>query len=160
MFDKNAAPSPRRQAVLDRYSQLVDRLSPKSKMGQGLFRAFIVGGGICTLGQVFIEVGLRCLDMTVSSASTLASVAIVLLTALLTGIGVFDRIGQYAGAGAFVPISGFANAMVSPAMEFTREGLVLGMGCKLFTIAGPVLVWGVSASVVYGIIYWITQLFA
>jgi stage V sporulation protein AC len=74
---------------------------------------------------------------------------------LLKLAGVFDKIGQYAGAGAFVPISGFANAMVSPAMEFTREGLVLGLGCKLFTIAGPVLVWGVSASVVYGVIYWL-----
>lgn len=154
MFDKKAQPSPRRQAILDRYSALVDRLSPKSKMGQGLFRSFWVGGAVCALGQVFIELGLGWLDMTVSAASTFASVMIVLLTAVLTGAGVFDRIGQYAGAGAFVPISGFANAMVSPAMEFTREGLVLGMGAKLFTIAGPVLVWGVSASVVYGIIYW------
>ena len=155
MFDKNAKPSPRRQAALDRYQALVDRLSPKSKMCQGLFRAFIVGGGICALGQVFIEVGLSWLDLTTSAASTFASVMIVLLTAVLTGAGVFDKIGQYAGAGAFVPISGFANAMVSPAMEFTREGLVLGLGCKLFTIAGPVLVWGVSASVVYGVIYWL-----
>ena len=153
MFDKNARPSPRRQAQLDRYSQLVDRLSPKSKMAQGLFRAFWVGGTICALGQGFIEIGLAWLDLTASAASTFASVMIVLLTALLTGIGVFDKIGQYAGAGAFVPISGFANAMVSPAMEFTREGLVLGMGAKLFTIAGPVLVWGTSASVIVGILY-------
>ena len=153
MFDKNAKPSPKRQAQLDRYSQLVDRLSPKSKMGQGLLRAFWVGGAICALGQGFIEIGLAWLDMTASAASTFASVMIVLLTALLTGIGVFDKIGQYAGAGAFVPISGFANAMVSPAMEFTREGLVLGMGAKLFTIAGPVLVWGTSASVIVGILY-------
>ena len=77
----------------------------------------------------------------------------VFLTALLTGLGVFDKIGQYAGAGAFVPISGFANAMVSPAMEFRREGMVLGLGAKLFTIAGPVLVWGTSASVLVGIVY-------
>ncbi len=153
MFDKNTKPSPHRQAQLDRYSQLVDRLSPKSKMAQGLLRAFWVGGAICALGQGFIEVGLGWLDMTASAASTFASVMIVLLTALLTGIGVFDKIGQYAGAGAFVPISGFANAMVSPAMEFTREGLVLGMGAKLFTIAGPVLVWGTSASVIVGILY-------
>jgi len=153
MFDKHAKPSPKRQAQLDRYSQLVDRLSPKSPMGQGLLRAFWVGGAICALGQGFIEIGLAWLDMTASAASTFASVMIVLITALLTGIGVFDKIGQYAGAGAFVPISGFANAMVSPAMEFTREGLVLGMGAKLFTIAGPVLVWGTSASVIVGILY-------
>lgn len=159
MFDKDSKPSARRQAILDRYNQLVDRLSPKSKMGQGLFRAFLVGGAICTLGQAFIEVGLGWLDMTASAASTFASVMIVLLTATLTGIGVFDKIGQYGGAGAFVPISGFANAMVSPAMEFTREGLVLGLGGKLFTIAGPVLVWGVSASVIYGLIYWLVNAF-
>lgn len=153
MFDKNAKPSPDRQRQLDRYKQLVETLSPNSKMGQGLFRAFWVGGLICALGQCLIETGVRLLDMTNTAASTFASTVIVFLTALLTGVGVFDKIGQYAGAGAFVPISGFANAMVSPAMEFRREGLVLGLGAKLFTIAGPVLVWGVSASVVVGIIY-------
>lgn len=153
MFDKKAKPSPDRQRQLDRYKQLVASLSPNSKMGQGLFRAFWVGGLICALGQCFIECGSRLLHMTNAAASTFASTMIVFLTALLTGIGVFDKIGQYAGAGAFVPISGFANAMVSPAMEFRREGLVLGLGAKLFTIAGPVLVWGVSASVIVGILY-------
>jgi len=122
-------------------------------MGQGLIRAFWVGGVICVIGQCCIEAGLAWLDMTPSTASTFASMALVFLTALLTGLGVFDKIGQYAGAGAFVPISGFANAMVSPAMEFRREGMVLGLGAKLFTIAGPVLVWGTSASVLVGIVY-------
>ena len=153
MFDKNAKPSPRRQAQLDHYEQLVEKHSPKSLMGQGLFRAFWVGGLICTLGQIFLEIGRGPMHMTNMAASTFSSTCIVFLTALLTGIGVFDRVGQYAGAGAFVPISGFANAMVSPAMEFRREGLVLGLGAKLFTIAGPVLVYGVSASVVVGILY-------
>ena len=133
MFEKDKQPSPARQRQLDRYARLVDSLSPKSKMGQGLIRAW--------------------LDMTPSTASTFASMVLVFLTALLTGLGVFDKIGQYAGAGAFVPISGFANAMVSPAMEFRREGMVLGLGAKLFTIAGPVLVWGTSASVLVGIVY-------
>ena len=100
-----------------------------------------------------VQAGLAWLDMTPSTASTFASMVLVFLTALLTGLGVFDKIGQYAGAGAFVPISGFANAMVSPAMEFRREGMVLGLGAKLFTIAGPVLVWGTSASVLVGIVY-------
>ena len=158
MFDKKARPSPRRQQQLDRYAQLVSRLSPNSRTGQSLLRAFWVGGAICCLGQGFIEIGTGLLDLTASAASTFASVMIVLLTALLTGLGVFDKIGQYAGAGAFVPISGFANAMVSPAMEFTREGLVLGLGAKLFTIAGPVLVWGTFSSVIYGVIYWFTTL--
>ena len=153
MFDKKAKPGPARQQQLDRYSSLVDRISPKSKMGQGLLRAFLTGGIICCMGQGFIELGQRSLDMTVTSSTTFASMMIVFITAVLTGVGVFDKIGQFGGAGAFVPISGFANAMVSPAMEFKREGLVLGLGCKLFTIAGPVLVWGISASVVVGLLY-------
>ena len=153
MFDKKAKPDPARQRQLDRYSRLVDRLSPKSKLGQGLLRAFITGGTICALGQFFLDMGLRYLDMTVTTATTFSSMMIVFITAVLTGVGVFDKIGQYGGAGAFVPISGFANAMVSPAMEFRREGLVLGLGAKLFTIAGPVLVWGISISVIVGIVY-------
>lgn len=153
MFDKNAKPSPERQKQIDRYAKLVDALSPKSEMVRSLLRSFWVGGTICALGQCFIEIGRGWLDMSNTAASTFASAILVFLTALLTGLGVFDKIGQYAGAGAFVPISGFANAMVSPAMEFRREGLVLGLGAKLFTIAGPVLVWGVSASVVVGILY-------
>lgn len=126
---------------------------PNRKWGRGLIRAFWVGGAICVIGQCCIEAGLAWLNMTPSTASTFASMVLVFLTALLTGLGVFDKIGQYAGAGAFVPISGFANAMVSPAMEFRREGMVLGLGAKLFTIAGPVLVWGTSASVLVGIVY-------
>ena len=153
MFDKKAKPSPARQRQLDRYSQMVDKISPKSELGQGLFRAFITGGIICAIGQVFIEIGQRYLDMMVSTSTTFGSMMIVFITAVLTGVGVFDKIGQYGGAGAFVPISGFANAMVSPAMEFRREGLVLGLGAKLFTIAGPVLVWGISISVLVGVIY-------
>ena len=153
MFDKNAKPSPQRQQQLDRYKQLVDRMSPKSDMARGLLRAFWVGGAICCLGQALQEAAKAWLHMNNTAAGTFCSTVLVFLTALLTGVGVFDRIGQYAGAGAFVPITGFANAMVSPAMEFRREGLVLGLGAKLFTIAGPVLVWGVSASVLVGILY-------
>ena len=153
MFDKNAKPSPQRQQQLDRYKQLVERMSPKSDMAKGLLRAFWVGGAICCLGQALQEAAKAWLHMNNTAAGTFCSTVLVFLTALLTGIGVFDRIGQYAGAGAFVPITGFANAMVSPAMEFRREGLVLGLGAKLFTIAGPVLVWGVSASVLVGIVY-------
>lgn len=105
------------------------------------------------LGQAVSNVGTAVLSLPASAASTLASITLIFLTALLTGVGVFDKIGKYAGAGSFVPITGFANAMVSPALEFRREGLVLGLGAKLFTIAGPVLVYGVVASVIYGIIF-------
>ena len=153
MFDKKAKPSPQRQRQLDRYAQLVARLSPNSELGKGLWRAFWVGGVICAFGQTVIELATGFLDMNQASASTFASMSVVFLTAILTGIGVFDKIGQYAGAGAFVPISGFANAMVSPAMEFRREGLVLGLGSKLFSIAGPVLVWGITISCLTGVIY-------
>lgn len=153
MFDKNDQPGPRRQRRIDRYQQLVEQISPKSDFGMGLLRAFWVGGTICMLGQALTEAGEAWLHLSNQAAGTFCSTMLVFLTALLTGIGVFDRIGQYAGAGAFVPISGFANAMVSPAMEYRREGMVLGIGAKLFTIAGPVLVWGVSASVLVGIVY-------
>lgn len=135
------------------YSKMTDKLSPPSKFGKSLFRAFWVGGTICVLGQAIADVGATLLKLSTRDASTLASITLVFLTALLTGIGVFDKIGQYAGAGSFVPITGFANAMVSPALEFRREGLVLGLGAKLFTIAGPVLVYGIGTSVLVGMIY-------
>lgn len=140
--------------ALKHYAELVGRLTPKSKLGQGCLRAFWVGGGICVLGQALTDAGKAWLQLTASSASSFASVTLVFLTALLTGIGVFDRIARYAGAGTVVPITGFANAMTSPAMEFKPEGWVLGTGARLFTIAGPVLVYGISASVIVGVLYY------
>ena len=140
------------------YKALIARLTPKSKVGQGALRAFWVGGAICVLGQVISDIGTRMLGLTLMQASSLTSVTLVFLTALLTGIGVFDVIAKYAGAGTVVPITGFANAMVSPAMEFRPEGWVLGTGARLFTIAGPVLVYGVSASVIVGIVYYFIYL--
>ncbi len=153
MFDKNRKPGEKRQHQLDAYSQLVENMSPNSNMAQGLFRAFLVGGGICALGQGIGELGIIYLGFTASQGTAFTAIVLVFLTAVLTGLGIFDKIGQYAGAGAFVPITGFANAMVSPAMEFRKEGMVLGLGAKLFTIAGPVLVYGVSASVLVGLAY-------
>lgn len=153
MFDKNKKPSQKRQRQLDAYMQLVERLSPNTVFGQGLWRAFWVGGTICALGQVIGDLGRAYLSMSNQAASAFTAIVLVFLTAFLTAVGIFDKIGQYAGAGAFVPITGFANAMVSPAMEFKREGLVMGLGGKLFTIAGPVLVYGVSSSVLVGILY-------
>lgn len=153
MFDKKAKLAPKLQARFDKYKQLADRYSPKSAIAQGVFRAYWVGGLICCIGQALLEIGRGPLGFTNTAASTFSSVSIVFITSIITGLGLFDRIGQYAGAGAFVPISGFANAMVSPAMEFRPEGMVLGLGAKLFNIAGPVLVWGVSASVLVGLFY-------
>jgi stage V sporulation protein AC len=136
-----------------RYEKMTRRASPPSRLGQGVFRAFWVGGAVCALGQLAADIGVHGMKMSPSDGYCFAAIVLVLLTAVLTGAGVFDRIGQYAGAGAFVPITGFANAMVSPALEFRREGMVLGLGAKLFTIAGPVLVYGIGASVLVGLVY-------
>ncbi|MDD6682885.1 MAG: stage V sporulation protein AC [Clostridiales bacterium] len=141
-------------AAWENYAALVKKITPKSKLAQGCLRAFWVGGSICTLGQALADIGISFLNLTASSASAFSSITLIFLTALLTGLGVFDRIARYAGAGTVVPITGFANAMVSPAMEFKPEGWVLGTGARLFTIAGPVLVYGISASVVVGILYY------
>ena len=135
------------------YDALTKRASPPSPKGQGVIRAFWVGGLICVLGQGIADIGTNWLKMTTSDGYCLTAIVLVFLTAVLTGLGVFDKIGQYAGAGSFVPITGFANAMVSPALEFRREGMVLGLGAKLFSIAGPVLVYGISSSVLVGLIY-------
>ena len=146
--------SPARKAAVENYAAMVRRLTPKSKLGQGCLRAFWVGGIICMAGQAVADLGTLWFHLPANAALTMGSVFLVFLTALLTGIGVFDKIAQYAGAGTVVPITGFANAMVSPAMEFKPEGWVLGTGARLFTIAGPVLVYGISASVVVGILYY------
>ena len=135
-----------------RYAQLVERFAPRSEMGVGLFRAFWVGGTICAIGQVIMDLYTNWLQLGMQAASTATSITLVFLSTLLTGIGVYDRIGKYAGAGSIVPITGFANSVVSPAMEFRREGLVMGVGAKLFTLAGPVLVYGISGSIIVGLI--------
>ena len=146
--------SPARKAAVENYAAMVRRLTPKSKLGQGCLRAFWVGGAICMAGQAVADLSTLWFHLPTNATLTMGSVFLVFLTALLTGIGVFDKIAQYAGAGTVVPITGFANAMVSPAMEFKPEGWVLGTGARLFTIAGPVLVYGISASVVVGILYY------
>ena len=140
------------------YSQLISELSPKSPMVKDCVMAFLVGGLICTLGQVFIN-WYSSLGLPEKEASTAASMSLVALSALLTGLSVYDNIAKHAGAGTLVPITGFANAVSAPAVEFQTEGFILGVGAKMFTIAGPVIVYGVSASVCYGLIYWITTLF-
>ena len=137
------------------YGRLVDELSPDSPMGKDCLIAFVVGGLICTLGQVFIELyGKIGLDK--DNAGTAASMTLVALSALLTGLSLYDNIAKFAGAGTLVPITGFANAVAAPAVEFKTEMMPGGAANKMFIIAGPVIVYGVSASVVYGFIYWLT----
>ena len=140
------------------YGRLVKDLSPKSPMWRDCLMAFLVGGLICTLGQLAIN-GYTALGLEKQDASTAASMTLVVLSALLTGLSLNDNIAKHAGAGTLVPITGFANAVAAPAVEFKTEGFILGVGAKMFTIAGPVIVYGVSASVVYGFIYWIMTLF-
>ena len=138
------------------YGKLVQEHSPCSPMGKDCLLAFLVGGAICTLGQFLINTYSQFYSEEI--AGTLASMTLVALSALLTGLSLYDNIAKHAGAGTLVPITGFANAIASPAIEFKTEGFILGVGAKMFTIAGPVIVYGVSASVVYGFIYWIWSL--
>ncbi len=135
------------------YGDLVERLTPNSKPLRNCLRAFSVGGVICTLGQ-WITMLAEPLQLTEMTAPMFTSVVLIFLGATLTGIGVYDRIGKYAGAGSVVPITGFANSVCAPALEFRREGWVLGLGARLFQIAGPVLVYGISSSIVVGLVYW------
>ncbi len=140
------------------YGKLVQQISPKSPIGKDCLLAFIVGGGICTLGQLFAN-WYQMLELSKDDAYMAASMSLVVLSALFTGLSLYDNLAKYAGAGTLVPITGFANSIAAPAVEFKTEGFILGVGAKMFTIAGPVIVYGVSASVVYGLIYWITTLF-
>mgnify|MGYP003309514191 CR=1 FL=1 len=140
------------------YDRLVKEISPNSPILKNCIKAFLIGGGICALGQLIIN-GYSALGLDTEQSSTAASVTLVLLSVLLTGLSLYDNIAKHAGAGTLVPITGFANAVSSAAIEFKTEGFILGVGAKMFTIAGPVIVYGVSASVVYGLIYWITTLF-
>ena len=140
------------------YGKLVKELSPRSPLGKDCLLAFLVGGAICTLGQLILE-GYLALGLDQKQAGTAMSMTLVALSALFTGLSLYDNLAKYAGAGTLVPITGFANAVAAPAVEFKTEGFILGTAAKMFTIAGPVIVYGVSASVVYGLIYWITTLF-
>ena len=140
------------------YQKLAESYAPKSPMGKDCFHAFWIGGLICVLGQLAIN-GYMALGMEKTNASTAASMSLVALSALLTGLSLYDDIAKVAGAGTLVPITGFANSISAPAVEFKTEGMILGTAAKMFTIAGPVIVYGISASVVYGLIYWITTLF-
>ncbi len=136
------------------YGKLVGELSPKSPVWKDCLNAFWIGGLICTLGQL-IQNGYAALGLDKVDAGTATSMTLVAFSALLTGLSLYDNIAKHAGAGTLVPITGFANSIAAPAVEFKTEGFVLGVAAKMFTIAGPVLVYGTAASVVYGLIYWL-----
>ena len=139
------------------YGKLVEEISPKSPIGKDCLVAFVVGGIICAIGQFFINYYTK-LGLDKDAAGMAASMTLVVISAILTGLSLYDNIAKFAGAGTLVPITGFANSIAAPAVEFKTEGFILGVGAKMFTIAGPVIVYGVSASVIYGFVYWISQM--
>ena len=141
------------------YKKYADSRAPKSPVVKDCLCAFLVGGLICCIGQALTDIYTKLCGMEKQDAGTLTAATLVLAAAILTGLGVFDRIAKFAGAGTLVPITGFANAVVSPAIDSKSEGLILGVGAKIFTVAGPVLLYGTLAGAVYGVIYWITTLF-
>ena len=134
------------------YGKLVKSMMPRSPILKDCLNAFWIGGLICTIGQLLLN-GYTALGLQEADAGTATSMTLVAISALLTGLSLYDDIAKHAGAGTLVPITGFANAIAAPAVEFKTEGFILGVGAKMFTIAGPVIVYGVSASVVYGLIY-------
>ncbi len=140
------------------YAKMADKVSPSSKKLKDFCLAFLIGGFICTIGQLLREfyIYLKLPEQVVLSA---VPVSIIFIAALLTGLGIFEKIAKHAGAGTLVPITGFANAVVSPAIEFKPEGHVLGIGVKMFTVAGPVILFGTVASVIYGFVYWVMSIF-
>ena len=133
------------------YSDFVDKKTPNSPILKNCFNAFWVGGLICTVGQ-FIFNYFKYKGMDETTCSTIVSIVLIMISALLTGLNIFNKIGKFAGAGSLVPITGFANSIVAPAIEFKSEGYVMGVGAKMFTVAGPVLVFGISSAVMVGII--------
>lgn len=140
------------------YGELTKKLSPPSSKIKDFIWAYCVGGLICVIGQLFMEL-YKSLGWEEKVVKMVVPVTLIFIAALLTGLKLFDKIAKHAGAGTLVPITGFANAVVSPAIEFKSEGFVLGVGANMFKIAGPVIVYGTVASVIYGVIYWITTLF-
>jgi len=140
------------QMTKKEYADYVEKKSKKSNIWFDVFKAFVVGGLICTIGQFITDLAIY-FGANAENASMITSMSLIAIAALLTGLNVFDEIGRFSGAGSSVPITGFSNAIVSPAIEFKSEGMILGVGSKMFLVAGPVLVYGITSSIIYGIIY-------
>ena len=134
------------------YQKYVNKKSPNSPILKNCFNSFWVGGLICTIGQLIMEI-CKYMDIGETISSTITSIILIFLSAFLTSLNIFNKIGKFAGAGSLIPITGFANSIVSPAIEYKSEGYVMGVGAKMFTVAGPVLVYGISSSVIVGILY-------
>lgn len=135
-----------------KYQEYVNKKSPNSPILKNCFNSFWVGGLICCLGQLIMEI-CKYNSIGKTASSTIVSISLIFLSAFLTSLNIFNKIGKFAGAGSLVPITGFANSIVSPAMEYKSEGYIMGVGAKMFTVAGPVLVYGISSSIIVGLLY-------
>lgn len=143
----------------NQYKQYVEKMSPKPNYLKNSIMAFLVGGIICCIGQGINDFYMKVINLDKLAAASATSMSLIFLGSFLTGLGVYDLIGKRAGAGSIIPITGFANSIVSPAMEFKKEGYVTGVGANLFKIAGPVLVYGITSSIICGLIYYFIKLF-
>lgn len=139
--------------------RLLEKYQIQSPILKDFLLSYLFGGGICIIGEL-IKAGLLSLDIEPREAGALTTVAVILIASILTGVGVFDRIARQAGAGTLVPVTGFSNAVTSQAMDAKSEGIILGVGAKIFTVAGPVILFGITSGVVYGVIYFIITLFS
>ena len=142
----------------EKYKKLAEKRAKKSHTAKDLLLAFLIGGGICTVGEAVYMIAFYGLKLTEEDSSLTVCAVLIGAAAILTAIGVFDKIAKHAGAGTLVPITGFSNAMTSPALDTKSEGYIMGVGAKMFTVAGPVIVYGVAASVIYGVVYWICSI--
>lgn len=156
--EKGQNTRPDKKEIAKAYGKYAKQFTPKPKYFSNSLKAFIVGGSLCTLA-LWYQNTLQEMGVSEKDAGVFVTVTLVMLAQLLTGIGVFDVIAQFAGAGVIVPITGFANSMVAPAIEYKKEGPVLGVGANMFKVAGPVLVCGIAAGTVVGIIYWLIEKF-
>lgn len=146
------------QKNIKQYQDYVDKISPKTNLPAQMGKAFVMGGAICCLGQFIVNMGISQFGLTKDNAASWCSVILILLSAILTGFNLYSKLVKWGGAGALVPITGFANSVVSSAIEYKVEGQVFGIGCKIFTIAGPVILYGILTSWLLGILYWIGKL--
>ena len=142
----------------EKYKKYVEKVTPKNNVFANMIKAFIVGGSICFLGQVILEF-CKSQGLTETNAASWTSLVLIAISVLLTGVNIYPRLAQWGGAGALGPITGFANSVAAPAIEYQKEGQVFGIGCKIFTIAGPVILYGIFTSWVLGVIYWLSQMF-
>ncbi|GAA0084533.1 MULTISPECIES: stage V sporulation protein AC [Clostridium] len=149
--------TPNEQQIMDKFQTIANQTNPKPKLVRNCVRAFLVGGAICTIGQI-LQTLLIKYGFLEDDVKMILPIIMVFLGALLTGVGIYDKIASFGGAGTVVPITGFSNAIVAPAIEFKKEGFVFGVAAKMFTIAGPVLVYGIGSSVIVGIIYYFIKL--